>query len=171
MTRAERVQYAMNLVRPSVELAALDETDYEYFCKDICRLQRSLSATAKRRRGGPELVGAADAPAAAPDSAEAARPTPTLPVSRHVAAQASSGRSACGQRTKGAAEAAARRSSAPALPHLHRKRQPSRLLRPVAVAVAVAVGVAVAVAEAERAVTTPAATGPAVRVLLARSLL
>ena len=60
---------------------------------------------------------------------------------RHVVAQASSARSACGQYTTEAAEAAARRCSA-----LHRKRQSSNLMRPVGV------GVGVGVAEAERAV-------------------
>ena len=46
MTRAERVQYGMNLVRPSVELAALNEADYELFCKSFAGLQRTLSARA-----------------------------------------------------------------------------------------------------------------------------
>jgi len=83
MTRAERVQYAMNLVRPSVELAALNEADYEFFCKTFGGLQRTLSARARLRRDRPELGGAAGARAAAP-SAEAAGPTPTftLPASR-----------------------------------------------------------------------------------------
>jgi len=46
MTRAERVQYGMNLVRPSVELATLNEADYDLFCKSFAGLPRTLSARA-----------------------------------------------------------------------------------------------------------------------------
>jgi len=56
ITRTERVQYAMNLVCPSVELAAFNDTAYEYFCKQIAFLQRTLSARARKRRVRPELV-------------------------------------------------------------------------------------------------------------------